>query len=70
MVNGALFIGLFRLFRKDVFTGNKILKKIMAVTAIFGIVVVLLGTATAPNGITYMLISLVFLVFGFLLKNS
>ncbi|MBD8018672.1 APC family permease [Kaistella pullorum] len=70
MVNGALFIGLFRLFRKDVFTGNKILKKIMAVTAIFGIVVVLLGTATAPNGITYMLISLVFLVFGFLLKKS
>lgn len=70
LVNGALFIGLFRLFRKNVFTGNKFFKIIMTVIAIFGIIVVLLGTFSAPNGLTYLWISMAFLVLGFLLKKK
>ncbi|ACU08275.1 Amino acid permease [Flavobacteriaceae bacterium 3519-10] len=70
LVNGALFIGLFRLFRKNVFTGNKILKIVMTVIAIFGIVVVLLGTFSSPNGLTYLWISVAFLLMGFLMKKK
>lgn len=70
LVNGALFIGLFRLFRKNVFTGNKFLKISMTLIAIFGIILVLLGTFSAPNGLTYLWISIAFLAVGFVLKKK
>ena len=66
LVNGALFIGLFRLFRKNVFSGKPVFKLLMAVVAILGIVVVLFGTATAPNGMLYFLVNILFIAAGFL----
>jgi len=38
----------------------------MAVIAILGIIVVLFGTATAPNGILYFIVNIVFIGAGFL----
>lgn len=64
MVNGALFIGLLSLIKNKVFSGNSFFKYIMAIIAILGVLVVLIGTATAPNGITYILISLIFVLLG------
>lgn len=64
MVNGSLFIGLLSLIKNKVFSGNALSKYIMAIIAILGVLVVLIGTATAPNGITYILISLIFLILG------
>lgn len=66
LVNGALFIGLFQLFKKKVFSKNAFFKKIMAVIAVLGIVIVLFGTASAPNGIMYFVINVAFLLAGFL----
>ncbi len=66
LVNGALFIGLFQLFKKKVFSKNSFFKKLMAVIAVFGIVIVLFGTATAPNGILYFMINIAFILAGFL----
>ncbi|MPM91570.1 hypothetical protein SDC9_138701 [bioreactor metagenome] len=57
MVNGALFLGLLSLIRKNVFKGNRFVKYLMAIIAILGVVLVLVGTATAQNGISYILIS-------------
>ena len=65
IVNGTLFIGLIGLFRKNIFQGNKFLKTLMVVVAILGVAIVLVGTATAPNGISYILISLLFVAAGF-----
>ncbi len=64
MVNGALFIGLFRLFKNSVFAGNMMMRKAMAVVAILGILVVLIGSATAQNGLVYFLISGILLLIG------
>ncbi len=64
IVNFGLFIGLLSLIKKNIFSGNPVLKYIMAIIAILGVVVVLVGTATAANGITYILISLVFFMIG------
>jgi APA family basic amino acid/polyamine antiporter len=71
LVNGALFIGLFQLFNRKLFSRNSLVKKIMAVIAVLGIAVVLFGTASAPNGITYFIINIFFLLLGyiFLKKN-
>ena len=71
LVNGALFIGLFQLFNRKLFSRNSLMKKIMAVIAVFGIAIVLFGTASAPNGIMYFIINIFFLLFGviFLKKN-
>ena len=66
LVNGALFIGLFQLFNRKLFSRNSLMKKIMAVIAIFGIAVVLFGTASAPNGIVYFIINIFFLLLGFI----
>ncbi|KIA82969.1 hypothetical protein OA84_05240 [Kaistella solincola] len=66
LVNGALFIGLFQLFNRKLFSRNSLMKKIMAVIAVFGIAIVLFGTASAPNGITYFIINISFLLFGFI----
>lgn len=64
LVNGALFIGLFQLFNKNVFTGNRFFKLSMAIIAVLGIAIVLFGTATAPNGITYFVVNFVFFLTG------
>ncbi|ROI09121.1 amino acid permease [Chryseobacterium sp. H3056] len=71
LVNGALFIGLFQLFNRKLFSRNSLMKKIMAVIAVLGIAVVLFGTASAPNGIVYFIINIFFLFLGyiFLKKN-
>src|SRR5690606_22208523 len=66
IVNGALFIGLFQLFKKKVFSQNSIFKKLTAIIAVLGIAVVLFGTATAPNGILYFLINIGFFIAGFI----
>ncbi len=70
LVNGALFFGLFQLFRKKSFARNSVLKKIMTVIAVLGNAIVLFGTATAPNGLTYFIINILFLLAGFLLMKK
>ena len=71
IVNGALFIGLLKLIRQKVFKGNTFFKYMMAVIAILGVAVVLFGTATAPNGISYLLISFLFILVGnFFIKKQ
>ena len=70
LVNGALFIGLFQLFNKKVFTRNSIFKKIITIIAVLGNLVVLFGTASAQNGITYFIINILFLLTGFLLMRK
>ena len=69
LVNGALFLGLFQLFKKKLFSTNSLIKKVMAIIAVLGIVIVLFGTASAQNGITYFIINLIFLLTGFLLMR-
>jgi APA family basic amino acid/polyamine antiporter len=70
LVNGALFLGLFRLFRENAFSKNSFSKKIMALIAVFGNAVVLFGTASAPNGITYFVINILFFLAGFFLMKK
>ena len=69
LVNGALFLGLFSLLKKKIFSGNPLIKGIMAVIAILGIAVVLLGTMLSPNGLVYLVISIGFLGIGLLFKK-
>lgn len=71
MVNGALFFGLFKLINQEqTLQKNKGIKRIFAVIALFGILIVLFGSATAPNGITYFTVSIFYLVIGFLFKKK
>lgn len=70
LVNGALFLGLFQLLKKNVFPGNRFFKATMATIAVLGNLVVLFGTATAPNGITYFIINILFILAGFLLMRK
>ncbi len=65
IVNGALFVGLLKLIKNGTFKGNALIKYFMAIVAILGVIIVLIGTATAPNGISYILISIVFVIAGF-----
>ena len=69
LVNGALFLGLFRLFKKKLFSTNSLIKKVMAIIAVLGIIIVLFGTASAQNGIAYFIINIIFLLTGFLLMR-
>ncbi|WHF50346.1 APC family permease [Chryseobacterium gotjawalense] len=69
LVNGALFLGLFQLFKKKIFTSNSFFKKVITIIAVLGNAVVLFGTATAPNGLTYFVINIVFVLAGFLLMK-
>ena len=70
LVNTALFIGLFKLLKQNVFSGNRFFKSMMAVIAILGTFTVLFGTATSPNGISYFLVTLVFILAGFIFKKQ
>ncbi|KIA89039.1 APC family permease [Kaistella jeonii] len=70
LVNGALFLGLFQLLKKNIFPGNRFFKATMATIAVLGNLVVLFGTATAPNGIIYFVINILFILVGFLLMKK
>ena len=70
LVNGALFIGLFQLFKKGLFSTNSFFKKLMAVVAVLGIVIVLFGTASAPNGLMYFILNLLFLGAGYIFMRK
>lgn len=70
LINGALFLGLFQLFKKKVFSKNSFFKKLMAIIAVFGIAIVLFGTATAPNGVLYFIINIAFILAGFLFMKK
>ena len=69
LVNGALFVGLFQLFKRKAFAKNSFFRKIMTIIAVLGNVLVLFGTATAQNGLTYFVINIFFLLAGFLLMK-
>lgn len=64
IVNGALFIGLLKLIKNNTFKGNHFVKYFMAIIATLGVIVVLVGTATAPNGLSYIFISILFMLAG------
>ncbi|MHA6727946.1 APC family permease [Chryseobacterium sp. A301] len=66
MVNGALFVGLFKLLREGVISNQRPLKSIIAVFALLGIAIVLIGTASAQNGLSYLLVSAVYIAIGLL----
>lgn len=70
LVNGALFLGLFQLFTKKVFARNSIFKRIITIIAVLGNAVVLFGSASAQNGITYFVINIFFILTGFLLMKK
>ena len=65
MINGMLFFGLLKLIKNNVFTGNKAIKYTLATVAIIGALLVLGGTASAANGITYIVISIVYGLAGY-----
>ncbi|WP_312819146.1 APC family permease [Kaistella carnis] len=69
LVNVALFIGLFQLFRKKTFSKNSFFRKMMTIIAVFGNILVIFGTVTSPNGLTYFVITIFFLLGGFLLMR-
>ncbi len=70
MVNGALFLGLFKLINKNLFQGKSLLKKIMSVIAVLGNGIVLFGSASAANGLTYFVVNIIFILAGYLLMKK
>lgn len=62
IVNGALFLGLFKLIKENPMKGNKFLKYLMLVFAILGNIIVLFGTFATLNGLSYF----IFIVLGML----
>lgn len=66
MVNGALFMGLFKLLREGVISNKRTLKSIFAIIALLGIAIVLIGTASSQNGLSYLLVSAAYIFVGFL----
>lgn len=64
IVNGALFIGLFPLIRKKIIPNNTIRHYLITFLALFGILVVLLGTMISNNGMFYVLVSIAYMLFG------
>lgn len=66
IVNGALIFGLAKLIRNGKLEGGKTTKYIMSAIALLGILVVLIGTATANNGLSYIVLSFIFTAVGFL----
>lgn len=63
IVNGALFLGLFKLIRETPMKG-KSLKYIMLVFAILGNLIVLIGTFATLNGLSYFIFILLALFLG------
>lgn len=71
IVNTTLFFGLLKLLKNGTIKGNYFFKTIMTLIAIFGMLVVVIGTATAPNGISYLLLGLIVVASGtFFLKKE
>lgn len=64
VVNTCLFFGLFKLMKNGTINRNLPLKIGMTIIAILGMLVVIFGSAMAPNGVTYLIISGLFLVSG------
>lgn len=64
VVNGALFVGLVRIIKEGKLEGNKKIKYLLALFALVGIIIVLTGTVLSDNGISYLLISAIFILSG------
>lgn len=70
IVNGALFLGLFKLIKENKMKGNKWVKYLMLLFAISGNAVVLMGTLLTPNGVSYFVLIILGLLLGKLvIKN-
>ena len=63
VVNFCLYLGLFKLFREHLLK-NKTLKYTMLLFAIVGTCVVLAGTLSSPNGLSYLVIAVLFILLG------
>ncbi len=64
IVNTSLFFGLLKLLKNGSIKGNYFFKTMMTVIAILGMLLVIIGTATAPNGISYIIISIIIVGLG------
>lgn len=65
VVNTALFFGLLKLLRNGSIKGNFLFKTVMTIIAILGMLVVIVGTATSPNGLVYFIANIFFILIGF-----
>ena len=63
VVNFCLYLGLFKLFREYLLK-NKPLKYTMLLFALIGTCVVLAGTLSSPNGLSYLVIAVLFILLG------
>ena len=63
VVNFCLYLGLFKLFKEHLLK-NKTLKYTMLLFAIVGTCVVLAGTLLSPNGLSYLVIAVFFILLG------
>ena len=63
VVNFCLYLGLFKLFREHLLK-NKPLKYTMLFFALIGTCVVLAGTLSSPNGLSYLVIAVLFILLG------
>ena len=63
VVNFCLYLGLFKLFREHLLK-NKTLKYTMLLFALIGTCVVLAGTLLSPNGLSYLVIAMLFILLG------
>ena len=63
VVNFCLYLGLFKLFREYLLK-NKPLKYTMLLFALIGTCVVLAGTLSSPNGLSYLVIAALFILLG------
>jgi len=63
VVNFCLYLGLFKLFREHLLK-NKTLKYTMLLFALIGTCVVLAGTLLSPNGLSYLVIAVLFILLG------
>lgn len=66
IVIGALIAGLFSLLKNGALGGNKLTKSVMITVALLGILMVIVGSAVTQNGLSYLIISLIFIIFGYL----
>jgi hypothetical protein len=63
-------LGLFKLIKNKTIKGNSFIKYLFISIAIIGICIVLYGAITGENGLTYISITLVTLLVGFLFKKK
>lgn len=71
IVNMALFLGLIKLFKEGKLQGSNFFKYIMLLFAILGTGIVLIGSFLSPNGLSYLVITIIFMLLGrFVIKNK